>query len=327
MTSNLPWTRRRALAAAGGLAGLSLAGAAPALARPITTEIPAEEGYAAVPGGKVFWRRFGSGPGRPLLLLHGGPGAAHNYLLSMTALGDERPVIVYDQLGCGRSDAPTDETLYTVQRSVDELEAVRESLGLGQVDLFGHSWGSALAIEYICQGRGRGVEKLVLGGALASVPQCSAGMQRLLAAMPDGLAGSLHALEDAGRTGTPEYAALAQKFYDKHLLRVPPTPDALATFESLATSIAYRVMNGPSEFNIIGVIRDWDRRADLAAITQQTLITTGEFDEITLDCHETIRDGVAGPAHLVVMTGCSHLTMVEQPGLYNALIRDFLRAA
>ncbi|RYG10065.1 MAG: peptidase, partial [Burkholderiales bacterium] len=63
------------------------------------------------------------------------------------------------------------------------------------------------------------------------------------------------------------------------------------------------------------------------AITQHTLITTGEFDEITLDCHETIRDGVAGPAHLVVMTGCSHLTMVEQPGLYNALIRDFLRAA
>jgi proline iminopeptidase len=290
-------------------------------------QIPAAEGYVQAPGGKVYWRRIGSGPGRPLLLLHGGPGAAHNYLLSMSALGDERPIILYDQLGCGRSDAPSDETLYTVQRSVDELDAVRQGLGLDQVDLYGHSWGSVLAIEYLCQGRGRGVEKLVLGGALASVPQCSAGMQRLLSEMPDGLAKRIHALEDAGRTATPEYAALAQRFYDKHLLRVPPTPDMLATFESLATSIAYRVMNGPSEFNIIGVIRDWDRRADLSAITQDTLITTGEFDEITLDCHETIRDGVAGPARLVVMAGCSHLTMVEQPDPYNALVRQFLRSS
>jgi len=319
-------TRRTALHAAAGLVSAGLASRGQAFATAARTGGPATEGYAAVPGGQIYWRKVGSGPGTPLLLLHGGPGAAHNYLLSMAALGEGRPVIFYDQLGCGKADAPSDESLYTIQRSVDELDAVRAALGLEQVILFGHSWGSALAIEYLCQGRGQGVEKLVLAGALASVPQCSAGMQRLLAAMPDGLAEKIHALEEQGKTGTPEYAALAQVFYDRHLLRVPPTPDALATFESLAASIAYRVMNGPSEFNIIGVIKDWDRRADLAAITQDTLITTGEFDEITLDCHETIRNGIGGRARLVVMNNCSHLTMVEKPDDYNAIIREFLGA-
>jgi len=318
MTDRTTMTRRGALAGGAALLGAAnTAGAA----------IPEAEGYAPVPGGKIYWRRFGSGGGTPLLTLHGGPGAAHNYLLSLKALADERPVIFYDQLGTGKADAPTDETIYTVQRSVDELDAVRRALGLEKVVLLGHSWGSMLAIEYLCQGRGAGVEKVILGGALASVPQAIAGQQRLIDAMPDGFAAKLHGLEKAGRMDTPEYAALTQKFYDNFVLRVPPTPDALASFEALSKSIAYRVMNGPNEFYITGVIKTWDRRKDLKAITQKTLITTGEFDEVTLDCHETIRDGISGPRRLVVMKDCSHMTMVEQPDAYNTLIRRFLAEA
>ena len=108
------------------------------------------------------------------------------------------------------------------------------------------------------------------------------------------------------------------------MLRTKPSADALVSFEALSKSIAYRVLNGPNEFTITGKIKDWDRRSDLKAITQKTLITTGEFDEITLDCHEAIRDGIAGEARLEVMTGCSHMTMVEQPARYNALVRRFL---
>lgn len=321
MTPTGRLTRRAALQAGAAMIGMGAIGGQ-ALAA-----IPEAEGYAPVPGGRIYWRRFGAGGKTPLLMLHGGPGAAHNYLLSMKALADERPVIFYDQLGCGKADAPTDESLYTVQRSVDELDAVRKALGLEKVILYGHSWGSALAIEYLCQGRGQGVEKLVLAGALASIPQAVAGMQRLIASLPDGAGDKLHALEKAGKQATPEYAALVQQFYDNFLLRVAPTPDALTTFDSLSKSIAYRVMNGPNEFDIVGVIKTWDRRKDLKAITQKTLITTGEFDEITLDCHQTIRDGVAGQARLAVMTGCSHLTMVEKPAQYNALVREFLTQA
>lgn len=318
MTNGTTISRRGALA--GGAALLGAAGMAHAA-------IPEAEGYAPVPGGKIYWRRFGSGGKTPLLTLHGGPGAAHNYLLSMQALADERPVIFYDQLGTGKADAPTDEKLYTVQRSVDELDAVRKALGLEKVVLFGHSWGSMLAIEYLCQGRGAGVEKVILGGALASVPQAIAGQQRLIDSLPDGFAAKLHGLEKAGKMDTPEYQALTQKFYDNFVLRAPPSQDALASFDAISKSIAYRVMNGPNEFYITGVIKTWDRRKDLKAITQKTLITTGEFDEVTLDCHETIRDGVAGPKRLVVMKGCSHMTMVEQPDAYNALVRGFLNEA
>ncbi len=282
------------------------------------------EGYADVPGGRIYWRRFGDGGKTPLLTLHGGPGAAHNYLLALKALADERPVIFYDQLGCGKADAPQDEAIYTIQRSVDELDAVRVALGLDRVVLYGHSWGSMLAIEYLCQGRGKGIDTVILGGALASVPQAIAGQQRLIDAMPGGYAAKLHGLETAGKMDTDDYRALVQQFYDRYVLRVPPSPDALVSFEALATSIAYRVMNGPNEFYITGVIKDWDRGADLGKITQRTLITTGEYDEVTLDCHTTIRHGVAGPAKLEIFKDCSHMTMVEKPEVYVAALRRFL---
>ena len=322
------WTRRGVLAAAAatwGLAGTSFARGSEDEGP--KDEGPKDEGYAQVPGGRIWWRRFGSGAKTPLLALHGGPGAAHNYLLPLKALADERPVIFYDQLGCGRADAPADETIYTIQRSVDELDAVRAALKLDRAILYGHSWGAFLAIEYLCQGRGKGVDTLILGGASASTPQAMAGQQRLIDRMPDGFAAKLHGLEKAGKMDTPDYAALVEAFYSRHVLRVPPSPDAAASFEALGKSIAYRVMNGPNEFYITGVIKDWDRRRDLKAITQRTLLTTGEYDEITLDCHETIRDGIAGKARLEVMKGCSHLNMDERPDDYVALVRSFLASA
>jgi len=317
MSISSPWTRRSVLASGAALLACTATGA---MARPAIAET---DGFCPVPGGKVYWRRFGSANGTPLLVLHGGPGAAHNYMLSLRALADERPVIFFDQLGCGKADAPTEEALYTIKRSVDELDAVRHALDLPEVILVGHSWGAFLAIEYMCQGRGRGVKKLVLSGASASTAQVIAGQQRLIDSLPGGFAAKLHGLEKAGKMDSPEYAALTQQFYDNFVLRVPPTPDALVSFEALAKSIAYRVMNGPNEFYITGVIKDWDRRGDLGDITRPVLLTTGEFDEITLDCHTTIRAGVAGPCRLAVMPGCSHLTMVEKPDQYNALIRQF----
>lgn len=311
----MDFTRRGAIGAG---AALALA----ACTKPPPPPAPGE-GYAEVPGGKVWWKRVGTGTGTPLLTLHGGPGAGHNYLLPLQALGADRQVIFYDQLGCGKADSPPDEKLYAIQRSVDELVAVRKALSLEKVILFGHSWGSMLAIEYLCQGLGTGVEKLVLGGALASTAQAAAGMQRLIAALPNGAGKRMAELEAAGQTATPEYQELVGLFYSTHLCRVPPPPEFAASGKNLETSIAYRVMNGPNEFTITGVIKDWDRRADLGKITLPTLITTGEFDEITLDCHETIRDAIKG-ARLQVMKGCSHMTMNEKPAEYNALLQGFL---
>lgn len=307
-------TRRRALLGLAAIGTAARARAAPSSA----------EGYARVPGGRVWWRKVGSGPKTPLLLLHGGPGAGHNYLDPLAALADERPVIFYDQLGCGRADSPSDPRLYTVQRSVEEVDAVRRALGLERIVLYGHSWGSMLAIEYLIQGHGYGVERLVLGGALASVPQAVAGMSRLIDALPHGAGGRIRALEAAHRQDTPEYQRLVELFYSLHLCRAKPMPRAVQETSAInAASIAYRVMNGPNEFTITGVIKDWDRRRDLARIRLPTLITTGEFDEVTLDCHQTIQRGIPG-SRLQMFPGCSHLTMDEKPNEYVAALRRFV---
>lgn len=309
------------------LGALAASAALPALAgakRRPAKALPEQSGFLPVPGGKVWWRRVGGGTKTPLLLLHGGPGAGHDYLNPMAALGEDRAVIFYDQLGCGRSDAPEDETLYRIPRFVDEVDAVRDALGLKEIVLFGNSWGSMLAIEYLASRRGRGVEKLILSGALASVPQASAGLQRLVDQLPDGAGARIRQLEAENRTAEPEYGRLVELFYHLHLCRRDPWPaDFMKTIEIISKSPAYRVMNGPNEFTITGNIKDWDRSRDLGAIKLPTLITTGEFDEVTRDCHETIRDGIAG-SQLVVMKDCSHLTMLEKPVEYNDIVRRFL---
>ena len=107
----------------------------------------AEEGKIKVDGCDVWYRRVGSG-GVPLLILHGGPGAGHDYLEPLEALADERELIFYDQLGCGKSDMPDDTSLWTIERSVREVDMVREALGLDKVHLLGQSWGGWLSIEY-----------------------------------------------------------------------------------------------------------------------------------------------------------------------------------
>ncbi len=313
-------TRRTVLAAA---ASAPFAGHAFAKTPAPAAKIADETGHTDVPGGKVWWRRVGSGPKSPLLLLHGGPGCGHNYLLPMKALADERPVIFYDQLGCGLSDAPEDETLYRIPRFVEEVDAVRKALKLDRIILFGNSWGSMLAIEYMVTGHGVGVEKLILSGALASVPQAIAGMQRLLDALPNGAGKRLKELEAAGQQNAPEYQTLVTLFYERHLYRGKPTPEFDATIANLAKSPAYRVMNGPNEFTIKGNIKDWERRPDLGKIKLPTLITTGEFDEVTFDCAEAIHKGIAG-SQLKVMPDASHLTMLEKPDEYNAIIRSFI---
>ena len=307
---------RRAL-----IAGTAAWVATPALA---TRSDEASEGFAQVPGGRVWWTRVGTGSGTPLLLLHGGPGAAHYYLLPLAALADERPVIFYDQLGCGQSDSPQDTSIYTIQRSVDEVDAVRRELGLEEIILYGHSWGAMLAIEYLCQGRGSGVRKLVLAGALASVPQFVAGTRRLLAQMPNHAGERILELDAAGGSGSPEYRALVQGFYDLYICRRKPLPrEVQETYDMLSKSIAYRVMNGPNELTVTGVIRDWDRRSDLSHIQLPTYITTGEFDEVTLDCHQTIERAIKG-SQLQIFAGCSHLTMNEKPREYVSAVRRFL---
>jgi pimeloyl-ACP methyl ester carboxylesterase len=148
-----------------------------------TPRLQPREGHVAVPGGQVWFKIVGSGPGTPLLPLHGGPGAPSHCLDRLGQLGDERPVIFYDQLGCGRSDRPSDTNLWRVERFVEELAAVRRSLGLKRVHLFGHSWGTMLATDYLLT-RPRAVRSMTLASPCLSAPRFVGDASELRAQLP-----------------------------------------------------------------------------------------------------------------------------------------------
>jgi proline iminopeptidase len=154
--------------------------------------------------------------------------------------------------------------------------------------------------------------------------QFSDGTKRLLDAMPNGAGARVRALEAAGQFQSSEYQAIMQAFYEKHLCRALPwPPEFVATVANMSASPAYAVMWGPSEFTLTGNLKDWDRRSNLGAIRVPTLITTGQYDEATLDCAKTIMEGIAG-SQLLIFEGCSHCTFNEKPAEYVRAVRAFI---
>ncbi len=292
---------------------------APMAAR--AARIPDRSGFASVGGGRVWWRRLGEGNKPPLLILHGGPGMGHDYLLPLSALAVDREVIFYDQLGCARSDAPDDPMLYTIDQFAARIEALREVLKLDRIALYGHSWGGILAIEYLTSKKRQGVERLILSGSLASVHQADLGILRLIGQMPDG--DRLLELERTRQYEAPDYVRLSGSFEDLHFCRADPKPPEFnASLQNAINSPCVPIMIG-NGLTIAGNLKHWDRRAQLDAIDMPTLVVTGEFDEVTRDCHEALRDGISG-ARLALMPGCSHMTMTEAPAAYNAILSKFL---
>jgi proline-specific peptidase len=285
-----------------------------------------EERRIEVTGGSVWSARMGPGEGIPVLLLHGGPGAASDYMLPLAErLAEHRAVVVYDQLGCGRSDQPDDPSLWTVERAVEELDQVRAALGLVRCHLLGQSWGGWLAIEYM-SGRPAGIERLVLASTSASIPEFAAGARRLIDALPEPHRTALHELGAQGAYDHPDYQAAVQVFYRRHLCRLDPWPEALnRSIAEMDGNQVYLTMNGPTEFDVIGRLRDWDRSADLHRIEVPTLVTCGRYDEIVPACSETITRGIAG-ARMHVFEHSAHCAHLEEPESYAALVEEFLAA-
>jgi proline-specific peptidase len=284
-----------------------------------------DDGHIDVPGGRVWYRRLGGGEATPVLMLHGGPGAGSDYIAPLgEALAADRPVVLYDQLGCGRSEAPDDTSLWTVDRFVAEVDAVRDALSLDRIHLFGQSWGGWLAIEYMTRGAA-GVEQLVLASTSASTREFMAAARLLIDELPEPHRTVLLEGSATGAYDTPEYEAGMNEFYRRHLCRSDPWPAALqATVANLDGNAVYETMNGPSEFDVIGTLRTWDRTADLGRITVPTLITVGRYDEIPPSCAVTLRAGIPD-ARVVTFERSAHISHLEEPEAYLAAMRDFLR--
>ncbi|MGI9060796.1 MAG: proline iminopeptidase-family hydrolase, partial [Ktedonobacteraceae bacterium] len=244
-----------------------------------------QEGFIPVGEYKVWYRSVGGGAGTqeqtPVLALHGGPGVPSDYIEDITKLAtDTRRVIIYDQLGCGRSDQPDNPAMWTIQRFVDEVAIVRKELGLDKIHLWGQSWGGILAIEYALT-QPQGMESLTLASTASSMPMWIAEANRLRDELPEDVQNTLLRHESAGTTDDPEYQTAMMEFYKRHVIRIVPMPPQVArAFDKMGQQV-YFTMNGPSEFHVIGVIKDWDRTNRLHEIKIPTLITSGFYDEST----------------------------------------------
>jgi L-proline amide hydrolase len=294
------------------------------------SDLPSREGYLPFAGHRTWYRVTGENeePGKhPVLCLHGGPGASWNHMEPYTELAAEgRRVICYDQLGCGNSavTAEHDPSMWTTELFVEEVAAVRDYLGLDRCHVLGHSWGGMLGMAYAIT-RPAGLVSLIVESSPPSVPFWLTELARLRADLPAEVEEVLRRHEAARTTDSEEYARTMAVFYDRHVCRLRPYPDWLdRTFAAIdANPEVYHTMNGPSEFHVIGPLKDFDITADLGAIEAPTLLFCGEFDEVTPATVAVAHDLIGG-SQFVVLPGCSHISQAERPDLALGLVRGWL---
>lgn len=283
------------------------------------------EGFITLKSGhRVWYRIVGQDRGIPLLTLHGGPGAGHDYLEPLEDLGSDRLVIFYDQLGCGRSDKPDARPMWTIERFADEVDEVRAALGLERIHLLGHSWGGWLAIEYLLR-QPEGVDSAVLASTSASTPQFTAECERLIGEMPEKMQTALRQHGSTGNYAHPDYQEAMTEFYQRHLCRLSDWPDCvMRTVANLEGNQVYDTINGPNEFTTIGNLRYWNRTPDLQQIGLPVLLTCGRYDELGEACSRTILDGVAN-GRLQIFEKSAHVAHVEEPLAYVECVSAFFR--
>ncbi|WP_421837841.1 proline iminopeptidase-family hydrolase [Novosphingobium sp.] len=324
------WTRRDLIGA--GLATLASAplarAAEPGRALPLRIK-PDRDLMVPVEGGSVYVRVNGdlAGPRLPLVYLHGGPGSGHAGLLALTALADERAIILYDQLDSGRSDAPGDPRNWRVERFVEEIEAVRRALGIARWHLGGGSWGGTLALEYGAR-RPAALAGLIIQSPLVSTRSWIADAAALRQELPAQWRGTLDACEGDAPPSAAQCAAADEAYLGRHVWRTPGDPRVAAYRAALPAYAGDKVYNGmwgPVEFRATGTLRDYNGEPLLARLDgRRTLFVAGEFDEARPQT-------VAGFARRVphaqyrTISGAAHAILRDKPESYLRIISEWCR--
>jgi proline iminopeptidase len=279
-----------------------------------------------VDGGRVVVYSFGTGS-ETLFCVNGGPGLPCDYLREAHScmVDDGFRVIAFDQLGCGRSDRPTDPRLWTLERYVSETETVRRALGLDRIHLLGHSWGGWLSIEYALTYPDV-LASLILSSTVADMPQLRSELARLKAALGPEAVAMMQQHEAAGRFDHPEYVGAITVLNYRHVCRLLEWPEPVKRSAADWNMGPYGAIQGPNEFLYIGNIRDWSRLADLHRIDAPVLITVGKYDEQTPACALEMKLRLPD-AELHVFPNSSHFPYYEDTELYYPVLRNFLRRA
>jgi proline iminopeptidase len=281
----------------------------------------------------VWTKRVGNNPKTKVLLLHGGPGATHEYFECFDSFFPQEgfEYYYYDQLGSAYSDNPNDSSLWNIDRFVEEVETVRKALKMDASNfiLLGHSWGGILATEYALKYQ-RNLKGLVISNMVPSVPEYNAYANNVLAPkLPKDILAKIRSYEAKGDYTNPTYLQLiADNYYPEHVLRMPPAtwPDPVKRAFAKMNYPLYLQMQGPSEFGIVGnaSLKNWNRKPDLNKIKVPVLSIGGEFDTMDPKAMEEIAKLVQNGQYLYCSKG-SHMSMYDDQQTYFTGLVKFIK--
>ena len=288
------------------------------------------------PSGKfnVWTKRVGNNPTKKVLLLHGGPGANHEYFQAIDSYFPKESIeyYYYDQLGSSFSDKPKDQSLWTIDRFVDEVEQVRLALGLDENNfiILGHSWGGILGLEYALKHQNR-MKALIISNMVPSIPDYIKYANDVLAPKLDpSVLKKIREYENAGDYTNTEYLGLIEEhYYPKHVLRMPleewPNP-VTRSLAGLNYDI-YLKMQGPSEFGVVGdaLLKEWDRKNDLKNLKIPVLTIGGQHDTMDPKQMEWMSTEVQNGTYLHCPNG-SHWSMYDDQETYFNGVTEYINS-
>ncbi len=281
-----------------------------------------ETGSVEVDGYNLVTYSFGSGD-EVLFCLNGGPGMACDYVRdSHSWLADKGyRVVCYDQLGCGKSDQPDDPSLWTLEGYVREAETVRESLGLGAVHLYGHSWGTWFGIEYPLTYPDR-FKSLIIANGSADIAHSVSEQMRLRRELGSETEAMMQRYEARGMFDHPEYEAAVTLLNYRYVCCLETWPDALNRSILGFNPAPFEALQGPNEFCYTGAMKDWNRIPDLHNIKQPTLVMTGRYDA---GVGRRMADELPN-VQVCTFKNSTHVIMWEEPEAYFEALLAFLDA-
>ncbi len=287
-----------------------------------TPQLKSGEGYVTVKGGKIWYRILGEGKQTPILMLHGGPGGTSKSFYQFAELGNDRPFIIFDQLGSGRSGYHTDTTLLTVENFVEQVNALKTLLGLKEFYLHGHSWGTALALEYYLK-YPKGIKAIIFNSPYFSTSLWKADADMLISTLPDSIQLAIKTGEKNHDFESPAYKNANEVFNKNFGVRKTRLTSELDTSTLKGNTFIYNYMWGPTEFTSTGTLINYNRVQSLKTITVPTLFITGEFDEARPTTVKYFQSLVPN-SKFVMIEGAGHGTMHDNRSQNISAIKNFL---
>lgn len=287
------------------------------------TQRPSEvEALLPVDGGRIWYRRIGTGTRTPVILIHGGPGVGSFSLKAFETLGDDRPVVRYDQLGAGHSDKTVDTTRFTIVSFVKELDSLRAALGYERVHVVGHAWGAIVGLEYY-RAHPERVASLTLASPLLSSRAWTRHASELVATLTDTVRKTIAAREQTLDFDAPDYADAVREYSYKYV-SIRPNESEVDSAAKTMNLEQRRYLRGPSEFGIAGALKTYDATKLLRRVAVPTLFTVGQFDAAgprIVERYATLTPG----AKLATIPDAATEVLWDNASEMLRVVREFLR--